>query len=86
VIEYLWKAADVFFAAGNRNAEDRVTERLRIILHGRPGAMGGGMRRSTIHRGLDATDRAPVDDCADYLVDSLRQKRAHRQGSRGLRE
>jgi len=69
VIEYLWKAAHVFFAEGDSATEDWVTERLRIILHGRPGAMAGGMRRSATRRGLDATDRAPVDDCADYLVD-----------------
>ena len=69
MIEYLWKAAHVFFTEGDPAAEDWVTERLLIILHGRPSAVAGGIRRSATRRGIKAEDRAPVDDCADYLVD-----------------
>jgi hypothetical protein len=68
VIEYLWKAAHVFFAEGDPAAEAWVTERLLIILHGRPSAVAGGIRRSATRRHLKPEDRAAVDDCADYLV------------------
>lgn len=70
VIEYLWKAAHAFFAEGDPAAEKWVTERLLIVLHGRASAVAGGIRRSATRRGLTAEQRAPVDTCADYLLNN----------------
>ena len=70
VIEYLWKAAHVFFAEGDPAAEEWVTQRLLIVLHGPPSAVAGGIRRSATRRGLDSAQRAPVDTCADYLLNN----------------
>lgn len=66
VLEYLWKAAWAFHTAGDAAAETWVTERLAEILRGRSSSVAAGMRRSATLRGLN--DRAPVDDCADYLL------------------
>jgi hypothetical protein len=68
VLEYLWKAAWAFHTAGDRAAETWVGERLAEILRGRSSSVAAGMRRSATLRGLSDDERAPVDDCADYLL------------------
>lgn len=68
VLEYLWKAAWAFHAPGERAAESWVTERLAEILRGRSSVVAAGMRRSATLRGLSELERAPIDDCADYLL------------------
>src|SRR5262249_47100111 len=68
VLEYLWKAAWAFHAAGDRAAESWVGERLAEILRGRSSSVAAGMRRSATLRGLSDLERAPIDDCADYLL------------------
>jgi hypothetical protein len=68
VLEYLWKAAWAFHAPGDRAAESWVGERLAEILGGHSSQVAAGMRRSATLRGLFASERAPIDDCADYLL------------------
>jgi hypothetical protein len=68
VLEYLWKAAWAFHAAGDRAAESWVTERLAEILRGHSSLVAAGMRRSATLRGLSDLERAPIDDCASYLL------------------
>jgi len=68
VLEYLWKAAWAFHAAGDRAAESWVGERLAEILRGRSSSVAAGMRRSATLRGLSDDERAPIDDCANYLL------------------
>jgi hypothetical protein len=68
VLEYLWKAAFVFHHEGDPAAESWVKERLAKILRGESSWVAAGMRRSATLNELDAKQRAPVDDCADYLL------------------
>jgi hypothetical protein len=68
VLEYLWKAAWAFHLRGETAAESWVTERLAEILRGRSSSVAAGMRRSASLRGLSEVERAPIDDCADYLL------------------
>jgi hypothetical protein len=68
VLEYLWKAAWAFHAAGDRAAETWVGERLTEILRGRSSQVAAGMRRSATLRGLSDEERAPIDVCAAYLL------------------
>ncbi|HEX5080844.1 MAG TPA: ISKra4 family transposase [Blastocatellia bacterium] len=68
VLEYLWKAAWAFHDAGDRAAETWVSQRLVEILRGRSSSVAAGIRRSATLRGLSDEQRAPIDDCADYLL------------------
>jgi hypothetical protein len=68
VTEYVWQAAWAFHAEGDTAAEAWVSERLLAILRGHSSAVAAGMRRSATLRGLSAAARAPVDQCADYLL------------------
>jgi hypothetical protein len=68
VLEYLWKAAYGFHAPGTQAAEAWVAERALRILRGESSEVAAGMRRSATLRALPATTRAPVDNCADYLL------------------
>jgi hypothetical protein len=45
VMEYLWKAAHCFHAEKSDEAEDFVTDRLRMLLEGKVGYLIGGLRR-----------------------------------------
>jgi hypothetical protein len=68
VLEYLWKAAWAFHAIGDAAAESWVGERLAEILRGHSSLVAAGMRRSATLRSLSDLERAPIDDCADYLL------------------
>lgn len=68
VIEYLWGAANAFFGEGENPAEDWVNERLYRILCGGVSDVAAGMRRSATKRGLSASQREPIDRCANYLL------------------
>lgn len=68
VIEYLWKAAYCFFAAGTPEAEAWVHERILLILEGKSSGVAAGMRRSATLRRLSKKARKPVDTCANYLL------------------
>jgi len=75
VLEYLWKAAWCFFDEGDRAADAWVAERARWILEGRSGAVAGGIRRGATRRGLAASARTGVDECASYLISKRRMLR-----------
>jgi hypothetical protein len=68
VIEYLWKAAYCFHAEGTPDAQQWVQQRLLALLEGKSSDVAAGIRRSATLRGLGAADRAPADDCCDYLL------------------
>lgn len=68
VLEYLWKAAYCFYAAGSEQAEAWVAERALHILQGKASQVAAGMRRSATLRRLSAGKRKAVDRCADYLL------------------
>lgn len=70
VIEYLWKAAFVFYSDTSKQAEDWVSKRLQSILEGKSSSVASGMRRSATLRQLTLAQRKPVDACARYLLNN----------------
>jgi hypothetical protein len=68
VIEYLWKAARVFYKEGSLETEKWVTSRLLSILKGKAGQVAGGMSRAATLRNIPKTTRAPIEKCAGYLL------------------
>jgi hypothetical protein len=68
VLQYLWKAARALHPAGAPGAETWVTARLEHLLRGRSQHVAAGMRRSATVRHLTEEQRAPVDQCANYLL------------------
>ena len=67
-LEYLWKAAHVFFDEGTPEIEAWVLERLERMLEGRISHVVAGMTRMATVRGLSANKRKPVDKAAKYLI------------------
>lgn len=68
VLQYLWKASTAFHVEAAPEREDWVLERLGEILRGKAIDVAAGMRRSATLRELAPKRRAPVDQCADYLL------------------
>jgi plasmid stabilization system protein ParE len=68
VLEYVWRAGFAFHPEGGGALQSWVSERFLQILHGRASLVAAGMRRSATMREWDAAQRAPVDQCADYLL------------------
>lgn len=68
VLQYLWKAAWALHPKGAPDAETWVTARLEQLLRGRSPHVAAGMRRSATLRHLTEEQRAPVDQCANYLL------------------
>lgn len=69
VLQYLWAASTAFHAETAPEREEWVLSRLREVLRGKAVDVAAGMRRSATLRELSEKTRAPVDDCADYLLD-----------------
>jgi hypothetical protein len=68
VIEYLWKAARVFYEETSLDAEIWVSEHLLAILRGKVWQVAAGIRRSATLRKIAGQARAPVDKCSGYLL------------------
>ena len=68
VLEYLWKAARVFFAEASPEAEQFVTERLLRILQGQSSQVAKGIKKMATDRGFSPKERKAVDTCAEYLL------------------
>ena len=68
VLEYLWRAARVFYKEGDNRAELWVSQRLLAILEGRSSQVAAGIRRSATLLKLGTQARLPIDKCADYLL------------------
>lgn len=68
VLEYLWKATWALHEEKYPAAEAWVSQRLEEILKGHSSQVAGGIRRSATMRGMKATERRPLDKCADYLL------------------
>lgn len=68
VLEYLWKAAYCFHAAGTEEAEAWVQVHALALLKGKVSDVAAGMRRSATRKNLSQAAREPVDKCADYLL------------------
>ncbi|CDN11135.1 hypothetical protein RintRC_3500 [Richelia intracellularis] len=72
VIEYLWKAAFVFYYQTSTQAEAWVSKRLQLILEGKSSSVAPGMRWSATLPKLTPQERKPVDTCARYLLNNAR--------------
>lgn len=80
VLQYLWKAAWVFYKQGQPEAEDWVSHQLRRLLQGGSCVVAAEMRARATRRGMETAKRKPVDKCADYL----RHNQAHLGYSQAL--
>jgi hypothetical protein len=83
VTEYVWQAAWCLFDEGDAAAQKWVDAHLIDILKGKSSEVAAGMRRSATRRGLSATERAPLDKSACYLLKNrkrLRYEEALRKG------
>ena len=72
MIEYLWKAAFVFYSQTSTQAEAWESKRLQLILEGKSSAVAPGMRRSATLPKLTPQERKPVDSCARYLLNNAK--------------
>ena len=72
MIEYLWKAAFVFYYQTSTQAEARQSKRLQLILEGKSSSVAPGMRRSATLPKLTPQERKPVDTCARYLLNNTK--------------
>ena len=72
MIEYLWKAAFVFYSQTSTQAEAWVSKRLQLILEGKSSSVAPGMRRSATLPKLTPQERKPVDTCARYLLNNAK--------------
>jgi hypothetical protein len=68
VAQYVWRAALAFHPGDPEEQDAWVRTRLLQILRGKAVHVAGGMRRSATLRSMEAAERKPVDDCADYLL------------------
>ena len=68
VVEYVWKAAHVFYREGSPELECWVWTRVRSILEGKSSKVAAAMRRAATVAGLSSDTRKPVDTCANYLL------------------
>lgn len=68
VAQYVWKAAGAFFPNQELAADRWTRAHLLEILRGKASLVAAGMRRSATLRKMAATERKPVDECADYLL------------------
>ena len=67
VLEYLWRAAWVFYPEGKADAQDWVSHQLRRILQGGCRVVSAEIRTLATRRRLETAARKPVDVCARYL-------------------
>ena len=67
-LEYLWRAARVFFDEGSTAIEPWVLQRLRWLLEGKAIIVAASMTRKATKLGLNAKARKPVDTAARYLL------------------
>ena len=69
VLEYLWRAAHAFHAAGTEEAETWVRHRLLALLDGRTGGtVAKSIRLMAARRELDAAGQRAIDKCTGYLA------------------
>src|SRR5262249_42669825 len=85
VLEYFWKAAHCFHAAGSPALEPWVNQRLLALLEGRAaGAMDKDLRRWAAWRKLDEKKRKVVTGCIRYLVNNRKLLHYDRALAAGL--
>jgi hypothetical protein len=84
VAQYVWKAAQALFPEQEPQQDRWTRAHLLEILRGKASLVAAGMRRSATLRALSATERQPVDDCADYLLNYAPYLQYHEALARGV--
>lgn len=84
VIEYLWKAARVFYEESSPEAEKWVSERLLAILQGKVWQVASGIRRSATLRKIPKANRQPIEKCCGYLLKNRPYLQYHQYLRQGL--
>ena len=76
-LEYLWKAAHVFYAEGSAEAEAFVRRRLLLLLKGKVGYVIGGLRQMLTkhHKTLRASQRKTLETVIGYCERNRRWMR-----------
>ncbi|CDN13041.1 hypothetical protein RintRC_1060 [Richelia intracellularis] len=72
MIEYLWKAAFVFYYQTSTQAEVWESKRLQLMLEGKSSSVGPGMRQSGTLPKLIPQERKTMDTCARYLLNNAK--------------
>ena len=72
MIEYLWKAAFVFYAQTSTQAQPWVSKRLQLILEGKSSSVAPGISRSATLPKLSPQERKGMDTCARYLLNNAK--------------
>ena len=67
VLEYLWKAAHVFFAQDDPEGATWVSDKISQLLAGQAISIVRSLRRAATLKGLSAKQREPIDSYATYL-------------------
>jgi hypothetical protein len=67
VLEYLWKAAYVFYREGSPEAEAFVYQRLRMLLEGKVGYVIGGLKEMRTKHRLRGKKRKALEQVIGYL-------------------
>ncbi|CDN16301.1 hypothetical protein RintRC_4307 [Richelia intracellularis] len=70
MIEYLWKAAFVFYSQTSTQAEAWESKRLQLILEGKSSSVVPGMGRSATLLKFTPQERKLVDTCARFLLNN----------------
>jgi hypothetical protein len=73
VLEHLGKAALCFYDEGSPQAREFVTERLRMLLHGKAGRMIGGLKQMLSKQELSGTKK----HCLEQVIGYLERNRKH---------
>ncbi|CDN14546.1 hypothetical protein RintRC_1372 [Richelia intracellularis] len=72
MIEYLWKAAFLFYSQTSTEAEAWVSKRLQLMLEGKSSSVAPGMGRSATLPKFTPQEPKPVDTCAKYLLNNAK--------------
>jgi hypothetical protein len=84
VAQYVWKAAQALFPKQEPPQDRWTREHLLEILRGKASLVAAGLRRSATLRALSATERKPVDDGADYLLNYAPYLQYHEALAQGV--
>jgi hypothetical protein len=84
VAQYVWKAAQALFPEAKPQQDLWTRTHLLEILRGKASLVAAGMRRSATLRALSASQRQPVDDCADYLLNYAPYLQYHKALAQGV--
>lgn len=84
VLEYLWKAAHVFYAEGSEDARLWVRQRLLWIVQGKVSHVVAGIRQSATKQRVSRKKREVIDKVCNYFMSNKDRMRYKEYLARGL--